>query len=42
MNILTTPIDGVYVIETDRLSDHRGGFSRLFCDQSLSTILNSR
>lgn len=42
MNVLKTLIDGVSVVENECFSDHRGSFSRLFCDESLDSILNER
>ncbi len=42
MNIVSTKIDGVSVVETKVLGDHRGLFARLFCAKELSMILNGR
>ena len=42
MKIMTTPINGVLVIESERFSDQRGSFSRLFCDQELGLVLDNR
>lgn len=42
MNILSTPISGLFVIERSPFRDHRGAFSRLFCTDELSEILGSR
>lgn len=42
MNIVSTIIDGVSVVETKLLSDLRGDFARLFCAKELSIILNGR
>ena len=42
MNILPTPIDGVFVIEHAPFHDSRGAFARLFCQNALSQILSSR
>ncbi len=42
MKIVKTPIDDVLVIESERFSDHRGSFSRFFCDHELYPILGHR
>lgn len=42
MNIIATPLQGVVVVETNRLIDHRGSFARLYCDKMLSPILGGR
>ncbi len=42
MNILPTPIAGVAVVETTSRADHRGAFTRLFCNQSLAAIMADR
>lgn len=39
---MTTPIDGVVVIETERFRDHRGAFARLFCEDALAAVLENR
>lgn len=33
MKLLTTPLSGLRVIETERVGDARGHFERLFCEQ---------
>lgn len=42
MNIVTTNIKGVVVVESKRLGDERGSFERLFCDRELEGILGDR
>lgn len=42
MKILTTPISGVLTVENTKFSDHRGSFSRLFCNLELGSILEER
>jgi len=42
MNLLTTPIKGVMVAETSRLTDRRGAFARLFCEHDLASALGGR
>lgn len=42
MKIKTTPIDGVFVVETTHFKDQRGSFARLFCNDELSTIIGNR
>lgn len=42
MNIRTTPIQGVHVVETTPFKDHRGAFARWFCKQELASILQGR
>jgi len=42
MNLLTTPIEGVYVAETSRFTDKRGAFARLFCEHDLAPVLGGR
>lgn len=42
MKLLETPIDGVMVVETDRLRDRRGAFARLFCENALASVLGNR
>ena len=42
MKIRTTPIKGVAIVETTPFIDHRGSFSRLFCDDELRVVLKSR
>lgn len=42
MNITHTPILGLMVVETEPHSDHRGAFSRFYCQNSLQEIIGSR
>ncbi|MFL9671404.1 dTDP-4-dehydrorhamnose 3,5-epimerase [Pseudomonas marginalis] len=42
MNIRNTPIAGAVVAETQPFQDHRGAFSRLFCERSLSDIIGEQ
>ena len=42
MRLITTPIKGLIVSETSRMSDHRGAFARLFCEQDLAEVLVGR
>ena len=42
MNLLTTPIKGMMVAETARLTDKRGAFARLFCEHDLASVLGGR
>ncbi len=42
MNITATAIPGVMVVETGRHTDHRGSFSRLYCERELAPTLGNR
>lgn len=42
MKSFPTPISGVFVVETDQISDNRGSFARLFCADALSSLLVDR
>lgn len=42
MNLSETPIAGVYVAVSSAHIDHRGVFSRLFCDEELAEVLGQR
>jgi dTDP-4-dehydrorhamnose 3,5-epimerase len=42
MKQVTTQLKGVSVVESKLRIDQRGSFSRLFCDQELSTIVGDR
>lgn len=42
LKFLPTAIEGVFIAETSLLDDHRGSFSRLFCNQDLSSALGNR
>lgn len=42
MEINSTPLCDVLVVETNKHEDTRGSFMRLFCQQALTEILNGR
>lgn len=42
MKLEATPIDGLMVVGTNRIGDHRGAFARLFCEQELKPVLGDR
>jgi dTDP-4-dehydrorhamnose 3,5-epimerase len=42
MNVTATAIAGVQVVETERVSDERGDFARLFCAADLRGVLGDR
>jgi dTDP-4-dehydrorhamnose 3,5-epimerase len=42
MKLLRTEIQGVVIVELDSFSDHRGAFSRLYCEQELAAIIGNR
>lgn len=42
MNVIDTILEGVKVIETIPLQDHRGEFARIFCDNELQGVLNGK
>ncbi|MCF6324128.1 MAG: dTDP-4-dehydrorhamnose 3,5-epimerase [Gammaproteobacteria bacterium] len=42
MKIGHTPISGLIVVETEFHSDHRGAFSRLYCQNALQEIVGAR
>ncbi len=42
MNIISTRISGLYVVETSPYKDARGEFSRLYCDLELSRVIGAR
>lgn len=42
MKLLSTPIAGVMVADTRRLADHRGSFTRLFCEEELAGAIGNR
>jgi dTDP-4-dehydrorhamnose 3,5-epimerase len=42
MNILSTPIPGVSVVESSVSADERGTFARLYCERALSDVIGSR
>ena len=42
MNLDSTPLSGLFVIERKSIFDHRGAFSRLFCSNELLEIMGNR
>ena len=42
MEIIKTEIDGLFVIEANPFIDHRGSFTRFFCEKELSTVIGKR
>jgi dTDP-4-dehydrorhamnose 3,5-epimerase len=42
MNIRSTPLDGLHVAETSPHHDFRGQFARLYCENELSELTDSR
>jgi len=42
MNLLPTALEGVVIVETDLLADHRGAFSRLFCEHELAEAIGEQ
>lgn len=42
MKINKTKISGVYVVETEPFTDHRGSFDRFFCAKELESFLGNR
>lgn len=42
MNVLSTMIAGVHVVETTPFVDRRGAFFRCFCEQELEAVIGSR
>lgn len=42
MNFSPCPIEGAFVVETNRYRDLRGAFSRLYCEQELEPLLAGR
>lgn len=42
MKIRPTPLAGVFTVELERRTDHRGSFGRLFCERELGAILGTR
>lgn len=42
MKHLHTQINGVFIVETDILTDHRGTFARLYCERELSAVIGER
>jgi dTDP-4-dehydrorhamnose 3,5-epimerase len=39
LKIVGTPLEGVYIIEIERVHDDRGFFARAYCDRELSALL---
>jgi dTDP-4-dehydrorhamnose 3,5-epimerase len=42
MNISSTSISGVVVVETTHHADHRGSFARLYCERELAPVIGNR
>ncbi|MDV0443850.1 dTDP-4-dehydrorhamnose 3,5-epimerase [Methanorbis rubei] len=42
LKIITTPLEGLYVVETEPFMDHRGIWARIFCENELREILQNR
>ena len=42
MKLMPTAIKGLFIAETDLISDYRGTFSRLFCERDLVDAIGSR
>lgn len=42
MNISSTSISGVAVVETIRHADHRGSFARFYCERELAPVIDNR
>jgi len=42
MQTRETKIDGLVVVDTDLIADHRGAFSRFFCTQELESHIGGR
>jgi len=42
MKLISTAIKGLFIAETDLISDYRGTFSRLFCERDLADAIGSR
>lgn len=42
MIIVETAIKGVFVVKSDKISDNRGAFMRMFCDKELAEVLGDR
>lgn len=36
MRFIETPVDGVFIVETDAASDGRGSFERVYCDDTFT------
>lgn len=42
MKVTPTSIEGVAVVDTDLIHDHRGAFARLFCERDLAEVFSPR
>jgi dTDP-4-dehydrorhamnose 3,5-epimerase len=42
MKLLHTEIQGLAIVELDSFSDHRGAFSRLYCEHELAVVIGDR
>lgn len=42
MKLLLTAIQGVVIVESNGLNEHRGAFSRLYCKHELATVIGDR
>lgn len=42
MKLLSTKLEGVFIAESNSISDHRGSLSRLFCKQDLAMAIGGR
>lgn len=42
MNINSTAIKGIMVVETNRRADHRGSFARFYCERELAQVIGNR
>ena len=42
VKLFPTAIEGLFVAETNSITDRRGSFSRLFCEQELATAIGER
>lgn len=42
MKLVPTPIQSVFVVETNVFNDHRGAFARLFCTRELAAVIGER
>ena len=42
MKIVSTPLDGLVIVEATKHVDHRGGFYRAYCQRELVSIIGER
>lgn len=42
LTIHETPMNGLYVVETEPFVDHRGAFARWFCEEELAGVIGER